>query len=183
MEHVGTDDWAPRALIKALSTVISRRSAPLAVYPQPVVSLNGRWCIEVLLNATPSPPHIRTIFLLVNDHELEIASEPSSQVLLRTSMRRSLRRSNELILPWTDPVLVPFPPLPRYGQPIVGFCGRQNRWRHDVLAEFVRVATLSKRRAAGAELITNFSVKKSWWGAKRDDAALAAEFTVQPSKL
>eukprot|EP00965_Chrysotila_dentata_P207459 6184117-Pleurochrysis_carterae.AAC.1 len=162
--------WAPRALITALQDEVAKQKLPVYIYPIPLVSVRGPAYIEKVLNTTSPPQALcTTVFVVVNDYEGILYSNQSCrQILLRASSRRSSLQSNELVLPWTDPELRAYPPLPRMGfeKPAIGFVGRSNKFRRPL------IYALQKDK----RIHTNFTLHYRWWGGSRDSEVAAINF-------
>lgn len=84
-----------------------------------------------IISAKDTTKKIIVFFLIDYEFELEI---PNNVLVLRTSMRNSLKNPREYILPyiWEGHFKV-FKPLPNGHKPILGFCGQVNKYRKNIL--------------------------------------------------
>jgi hypothetical protein len=101
-----------------------------------LVSSQLRWgitdyaTIQNTLNLYAGAP-FKVLVFMVSDNEGEF-NVPANVILYRTSMRKSLKKPNEFMLPYIwDTAIEPFMPLPKNDnlKPRVGFCGLLSPYR------------------------------------------------------
>ncbi len=103
---------------------------------------------------------------IVNDYEWRYRHH-TNLVLFRTSLRGTLQRPNDIVLPYAwDCVDTSYPPLPDSAKPIVSFCGLVSRHRRRLLDAF--------ERAPG--VTANFIRRDKFWGGNPHDPKLVREF-------
>jgi len=113
------------------------------------------------------------IILIVTDLCSEIQLEnPERIIVLRTSLYKSKRLTNEYLLPYFwDCVPFAYPPLPKKASsslPIIGFCGQNNRKERDDLIQY-----FSKRPD---NFQTNFLLRSQFWGGAPHNEFLISQY-------
>ena len=109
----------------------------------------------------------KVIIFLITDttHKLYI---PKNVLLFRTSLYKSLISKNEFILPYVwEKIDKPFSILKKTVKPIVGFCGQVDGHRVNIINALKN----------NNNLISNFIIRKDFWGGKPNDPGLSTEFT------
>ena len=108
----------------------------------------------------------KVIIFLVTDTTNKLYI-PNNVLLFRTSLYKSLISKNEYILPYVwEKINRPFSILKKTVKPIVGFCGQVDEHRINI------INTLKNNN----NLITNFIIRKDFWGGKPDDPELFNQF-------
>jgi hypothetical protein len=87
----------------------------------------------LLQSISKENPNKKIIVFFLIDYEFEL-NIPENVLVLRTSMRNSIKSPREYILPYIwEPSNKIFNLLPNGTQPIVGFCGQVNKYRTNIL--------------------------------------------------
>ena len=104
---------------------------------------------------------IIVFFLIDYEFELEI---PNNILVLRTSMRKSLKNPREYILPyiWEKHYKI-FKPLPNGPVPILGFCGQVNIYRKNIL----------NMSYTNPSIKTNFILRKFFFGGAEKEKSIS----------
>ena len=111
----------------------------------------------------------KVVFFLCSDYGKTLQT-PANVLLFRTSLYKSIRKSNEFVLPYIwESFDVPFTPLAKTEQPIVGFCGNVKNnlgYRQSCINRF---NTEPKIR-------TNFIGRHGFWGGKLHEENYTLDF-------
>jgi hypothetical protein len=93
---------------------------------------------------------------------------PSNVILFRTSIFKSKKKLNEFILPyiWESFLYKDFVSLNKDDYPIVGFCGRVDKYREGIIREIQNDKIIKN----------NFILKSEYWGGKPHDSILISDF-------
>ena len=109
----------------------------------------------------------KVIVFLICDYA-DIFFVPSNVLLYRTSIFKSKKKVNEYLLPyiWESFLYKNFIPLKKTEYPIVGFCGRVDKYREGIISEIQNDRIIKN----------NFILKKDYWGGKPHDTNLINDF-------
>lgn len=108
----------------------------------------------------------RVMVFIVDDFEKRYPTF-NNLILFRTSLRRSLKRNNEYLLPYIwECSERSFEPVNGGKTPVVGFCGMDNRYRKKTLQYF--------EKAPGIE--ANFIIREKFWGGAAHDPQIIQEY-------
>jgi hypothetical protein len=112
------------------------------------------------------PPEKKTLVFVVADYEDKLPV-PKSLILLRTSIRKSIRAHNELPLPyvWSSYEQNSEACISE-AKPCVGFCGLASKPRRKLIKTFL----------ASPDIICNFICRDKFWGGSPHDKMLTQEF-------
>ena len=109
----------------------------------------------------------KVVVFIVNDYEYKYRYY-DNLILLRTSLRASLQKDNEYVLPYAwECSKVAFSPLNTSKRPIVGFCGMSNKYRKKNLTLFKQAS----------EVQDHFILRKRFWGGAPHDPKIVDDFT------
>ena len=108
----------------------------------------------LLQNISKKEPTKKIIVFFLIDYEFEL-NIPENILVLRTSMKNSIKSPREYILPYIwEPSIKVFNLLPNGTQPIVGFCGQVNKYRTHIL----------NLTHVNPNIKTNFLLRKYFFG-------------------
>ena len=103
---------------------------------------------------------------IVNDFEYKYRYY-SNLILVRTSLRASLKKENESVLPYIwECSEIAFSPLTTSDRPMVGFCGLPNKHRKKNLALFKQ----------SSQVQDNFILRKKFWGGAPHNPKIIDDF-------
>lgn len=106
------------------------------------------------------------LVMVVDDYELDLG-DFNWLIMLRTSLKASLRKPNELVLPYIwECQDQPFDVLAYTGTPIIGFCGLGSAHRQQLLSLL----------AAQPDFETHFIIHDRFWGGRPHDPELVSAF-------
>ena len=106
------------------------------------------------------------IVFVVSDEESKYRL-PQNLIVLRTSLRASQKKENELVLPYVwEHVAEPFPPFVAAGKPQVGFCGLVNSHREGIIQTFRQDSRVN----------ANFIIRDQFWGGNPHNADIVNDF-------
>ncbi|HSC54384.1 MAG TPA: hypothetical protein VLC98_12205 [Phnomibacter sp.] len=119
-----------------------------------------------LLSAKYRPFHKPVIVFTLSDYE-GVYKSYKNLIILRTSAKKSLLRSNEFILPYVwESAQEPFQESGNTHRPVVGFCGLVSGYRRKLIDLAVAYNRLDCR----------FILHDSFWGGKPHDEQIIADF-------
>jgi hypothetical protein len=126
--------------------------------------------IQALINMYINVPKKVYIFLITDICEAFVI--PKNVYLYRTCLCKTPNKfniTNEKILPWVwDGTKRPFTSLPKKDKPIVGFCGLQSKYRHELLRQV----------AINNNIIDNFIIKETTLIKEYEENILSSHFTI-----
>ena len=158
-----------RGILAPCERVESPVDAEFVVHNEVLLGISSRRALRKRLDAIGNRYQgsgRRVIVFIVTDY-CGVIGEYSDLVLFRTSLRRSLRQSNEYVLPYMWECRdEPFPALPAGEKPIVGFCGLASKHRRALLRAIRK----------HPDIEDNFIIRKRFWGGKPGDSRLQSEF-------
>ena len=105
------------------------------------------------------------VFFIVDDHEHDF-NRYDNQIIIRTSMLKSRKHCNEVILPYIWESIPIFEPLKLTDKPIIGFCGLNSGNRTSTINECLNCNDVQ----------CNFILRNQFWGGKPHDSQLVEEF-------
>lgn len=136
----------------------------IEVYPENIQAV-GEARINYLLSQSHKDSDYK-IFCIIDDYEFDINSF-DEQIILRTSARKSLLKSNEYIFPYFHACKEELQePLAKTDRPIIGFCGMYNIHR----ARILEMINNEER------LDANFIIRRQFWGGKPHDPSLIEDY-------
>lgn len=93
---------------------------------------------------------------------------PENVYLFRTSLYKTKQQRNEFLLPfiWDSMLEKDILPLKRAKCPIVGFCGLNNKFRHETMVRLLQCE----------EMAYNFIIREHFWGGKPNDPDLINDY-------
>lgn len=112
------------------------------------------------------PSGKRVLVFVVHDYSRRY-SFYANLIVFRTSLKASLMRANECVLPYVwECQSAPFAPLTDTPKPVVGFCGLVSKYRRKIVDEFER----------HPDIRGNIIRRDSFWGGKPHDPDVIREF-------
>ena len=107
----------------------------------------------------------KIILFVVDDYQYPLGIY-DNQIVVRTSICKSLKCYNELVLPYIFEPIEKFAPFNRIKKPVVSFCGLNSEHRQSTIKEF----------ESSDNIQTNFILRDKFWGGKPHDPLVIDEF-------
>lgn len=107
------------------------------------------------------------VFVFIVSDEDQPYNLPGNLIVVRTSLRASLKKNNEFVLPYLwEHVPAPYPSLLSSNKPRVGFCGLVNSHRENIINAF--------RQASGVS--ADFIIRDQFWGGNPHNHDIVNDF-------
>ena len=146
--------------------VLERENANFVIYNEVLQNLgkNGNQQLKSISKSLVG--NSKAIIFIIDDYEKRYTHFPNL-ILLRTSVRKSIIRTNEIALPYLwDNASTNFKISSTSIMPLVGFCGFISKHRKKIVAVFENSKNVQ----------CNFIIQKDFWGGKPHDIDLVKLF-------
>jgi len=107
----------------------------------------------------------KLVLFIVDDYEHPLGLY-NNQIAIRTSMCKSQKCHNELVLPYIFEPVEKFEPFNKTDKPVVSFCGLNSKYRQETIQEFQN----------SDKIKCSFILRDKFWGGKPHDSTIIKEF-------